>query len=372
MGSHARLKIALIGTGRWARAVHAPGVKSHHGAELVAVCSRTRENVEAMARDFGVPRAITNYRDVLKLDGLDGVVVCTTAASHYPIAMAAIERGLHVFCEKPLGVTLAETRDMAHAAQAAGVKHMVAFTTRFVPHAIHVKHMLERGRLGEVYLMNLSKMAGYAGPQAFMRWRYEKSLAGAGVLADLGSHAIDQALWYFGPIKSVCSTLPQFVPGRPHRDTGEMCPCDVDDAAALLVEFQSGVQGVLHISWVAQKGRSQTLSICGSEGTLVLDSNVDGWEIGLVGSRAGDQTLERIRVPGELLAGIDSSSNEAGFNSFVRNYPSMSRKFIDVILNDEDPSPSFCDGMNTQEVMEAAMISAAERRWVDLPLEASR
>ena len=372
MSSHPKLKIAVIGTGGWARKVHVPGVKSHPGAELVAVCSRTRENVEAMAKDFDVPNAITDYRDVLSLPGLDGVVVCTTAASHHPIAMAAIERGLHVFCEKPLGLTLAETREMNEAAQAAGVKNMVAFTTRFVPHAIYVKQLLEQNYLGGVYLMNLSKMAGYAGPQAPMRWRYEKALAGAGVLADLGSHAIDQALWYFGPIKSVCSTLPQFVPARPHRDTGEMCPCDVDDANALLVEFQSGVQGVLHISWVAQKGRSQTLSICGSEGTLVLDSNVDGWEIDLVGSRAGDQTLVPIAVPDELLAGVDDSSNEAGFDSFVRSYPSMSRKFIDVILKDEAPSPSFCDGMRTQEVMEAAMLSAAERRWVDLPLEASK
>ncbi len=368
MTNDRKLNIAIIGTGRWSQLVHAPGVRSHPQAELVAVCSRTEGNVKTMAEEFGVPNAITDYRDVLDLDGLDGVVVCTTAATHYPIAMAAIERGLHVFCEKPLGMDLAETRKMTEAAQQAGVKNMVAFTTRFVPHAIYVKQLIEQNHLGHVYLINLSKMAGYAGPQAPKRWRYDRSLAGAGVLADLGSHAIDQALWYFGPIKSVCSTLPQFVPVRPDRDTGEPQPCDVDDAAGLLVEFESGIQGVLHISWVAQKGRSQTLSVCGSESTLMLDSNVDGWEIDLVGSRSGDQTLTPMEVPAQLLEGIDPSSHEAGFKSFVANYPSMSRKFIDVILNDEAPSPSFEDGMRTQEVMEAAMISHAERRWVDLPL----
>ena len=362
------LRIAIIGTGRWAKLVHAPGVKSHPRAELVAVCSRTRENVEDMAREFDVPNAITDYRDVIAMDGLDGIVVCTTVLSHRDICMAAIERGLHVFCEKPLGMDLAETRVLTQAAEGAGVKNMVAFTTRFVPHAKYVKQLLDQGHVGRPYLMNLSKMAGYAGDNAPMRWRYERRLAGAGVLADLGSHAIDLAMWYFGPIKSVCATLPQFVPTRAHPETGAACPCDVDDAAALLVEFDSGVQGVLHISWVAHKGRSQTLSICGSEGTLVLDSNVDGWEIDLVGSRAGEQALRPVEVPAELMAGIDGSSKEAGFASFVANYPSMSRKFIDVILNDEAPCPSFRDGMRVQEVMEAAIASASEKRWVDLPL----
>ena len=368
MSDERKLNIAVIGTGGWSRRVHVPGVKSHPQAELVAVCSRTRANCEAMAKDFDVPLAITDYRDVVKLDGLDGVVVATTAASHYPICMAAIEQGLHVFCEKPLGMNYAETKEMYEAAEKAGVKHMVAFTTRFVPHAIYTKQLLDEGRLGRVYLMNLSKMAGYAGPQAFMRWRYDRKVSGGGVLADLGSHAIDLALWYFGPVKSVCSTLPQFVPTRPDRETGEPRPCDVDDAAAFLVEFESGVQGVLHISWVAPKGRTQTLSICGAEGSLVQESNVDGWELDLLGSTTADQTLRPIPIPEEMLAGIDESTNASGFKSFVDNYPSMSRKFIDVILNDEAPSPSFYDGMKTQEVMDAAVVSAAERRWVDLPL----
>ena len=368
MSDGKKVNIAVIGTGRWSKLVHAPGVKSHPQAELVAVCSRTKANVEEMAQEFGVPHAITDYRDVIAMDGLDGVVVSTTVKSHCEICMAAIERGLHVFCEKPLGMDLAETKAMTAAAEQAGVKNMVAFTTRFVPHAKYVKQLLDEGNLGRAYLMNLSKMAGYAGEQAPMRWRYERSLAGAGVLADLGSHAIDLALWYFGPIQSICATLPQFVPTRPHRDTGAPCPCDVDDGAGLMVEFQNGVQGMLHISWSAHKGRSQTLSICGSEGTLVLDSNVDGWEIDLVGSRAGEQVLEPIPIPGELMAGIDESSKQAGFDSFITNYPSMSRKFVDVILNDEEPSPSFRDGMQVQEVMAAAIQSAAERRWVDLPL----
>ncbi len=364
-----KLNIAVIGTGRWAKLVHAPGVKSHPRAELLAVCSRTKENVEAMAEEFGVAHAITDYRDVLALDGLDGVVVCTTVKSHYEICMAAFERGLHVFCEKPLALNLAEAREMAAAARQAGVKHMVAFTTRFVPHAKYVKQLLDDNALGRIYLMNLSKMAGYAGEGSPMRWRYDRALAGAGVLADLGSHAIDLGLWYFGPIRAVCATLPQFVPERRDPATGEMRRCEVDDAAGLLVEFASGVQGVLHISWVAPRGRSQTLSICGAKGAFVLDSNVDGWEIDLKGSTPEDQDLKPIEIPAELMEGIDNSSKEAGFRSFITNYPSMSRKFIDVILNDEEPSPSFDDGLAVQEVMEAAILSAKERRWVDLPLE---
>jgi predicted dehydrogenase len=321
-----------------------------------------------MARAFDVPTVFTDYGDLINMDGLDAVVVVTTNATHYPICMAAIERGLHVFCEKPLGMTYAQTREMYEAAQTAGVKNMVAFTCRWLPHAIRVKQLMEAGYVGRVYHVNVNKMAGYAGGEAPLRWRFDASLAGGGVLADLGSHAIDLARWYLGEIRSVCGHAPTFIPQRRDPDGTDMLPCEVDDAAAFIVNFECGAQGVFHISWVAHKGHNQTIGICGDRGTIVFDASPEAWELSLCGSQVPEDALGPLDVPAELMVGIDESSSEAGWRTFVRDYPSMARRFIDVIVNDELPLPSFYDGMKAQEVMEAVTISSRERRWVDLPL----
>ncbi len=310
-----KIKVGIVGTGRWADVVHAPGVKSHPRAELVAVCSPNRENVEAMARKFDVPHVFTDYRELMTLDELDAVAVVTTHATHYPICMAAIQRGLHVFCEKPLGMTYAETRELHAAAEGAGVKHMVAFTCRWLPHAIRVKQLLDEGYVGRVYHVNVNKMAGYAGAEAPRRWRFDKSLAGAGVLADLGSHMIDLARWYLGEIRSVCADAPTFIHQRRDPNGTAMLPCEVDDAAAFIAQFESGAQGVFHISWVAHRGRNQTVGICGEAGTIVFDADPEAWELSLLGSQVPEDKLAPLDVPPELMGGIDTSSHQAGWSS---------------------------------------------------------
>lgn len=368
MSSADRIKVGIVGTGRWADVVHAPGVVSHPRAELVAVCSRNRRNVEAMAAKFDVPHALTDYGDLLRLDGLDAVVVVTPTVTHHPICMAAIERGLHVFCEKPLGMTHAETRELHQAAERVGVKHMVALTCRWLPHAIRVKQLMEQGYVGRVYHVTVLKMAGYAGGESARRWRFHRPLSGGGVLADLGVHVIDLVRWYLGEIRAVCAHAPTLVPQRRDPDGTGMLPCEVDDAAAFIAELDSGAQAVFHISWVAHKGHDQTITICGDRGTIVFETSPEAWQHRLRGSQVPDDKLVELDVPGDLMAGIDGASPKAGWRSFINSYPSMSRRFIDTIVNDEAASPSFYDGMKAQEVMEAVMRSARERRWVDLPL----
>lgn len=362
-----KVRVGLVGTGRWADVVHAPGVKSHPNAELVAVCSRTREKVEAMAARYGVPQVFTDYADLIAMDDLDAVIVATTNVTHHPICMAAIQRGLHVFCEKPLGMTVAQTRELHAAAEKAGVKHMVAFTCRWLPHAIYVKQLLDDGYVGKVYHLTVTKLAGYAGTGSERRWRFHRPVSGGGVLADLGVHMIDLARWYLGEFRSICGHSPTFVSERRDPNGPGMLPCDVDDAAAFIAEFEGGVQGVFHISWVARRQHDQTVTICGEKGSIVFGAGIEEWDFSLRGSQAPDNTLAPLDVPKRLMGAIDVGAPGGGFGSFVRDYPSMARRFIDVIINDEPPSPSFYDGMRAQEVMQAITTSWRQHRWVDLP-----
>ncbi|NCO42436.1 MAG: hypothetical protein COZ06_33925 [Armatimonadetes bacterium CG_4_10_14_3_um_filter_66_18] len=363
-----KVRVGIIGAGRWADLVLAPGVQAHPQADLVAVCRRTKGSAEEFAAKFGATQVFTDYRDLVRLDGLDAVVVATPNATHYETCLAAFEQGLHVFCEKPIAMTTAQAKELWLAADAAGVKNMVSFTARFLPHARYVKRLLDRHWCGRLFHFNLNKQAGYGGIDTPFKWRWDREQAGGGVLADLGSHGLDLARWLVGDIKRVCATLPTFIRERPDVRTGELREVNVDDAAAILVEFENGVQGVLHISWVAHKGRTQTVELCGEDGALIFDSNPEGWEMGLRGSRRGDEKRVELPVPPELWEGIDDSTPERGFRSFIEDYPGPTRRFLDVILGDEPSAPSFYDGMKAQELIEAAQISDRERRWVELPL----
>ncbi len=363
------IRVGLLGSGRWADQVHAPGLVSHPQADLVAVCSPTPEHVEALAHRHNVTNAFTDYREMLAHDDLDAVVVASTNATHYPICMAALERGLHVFCEKPIGMTLDEARRLHTTADKAGVKHMVAFTCRWLPHAIHTKQLIDEGYIGSPYHLTVTKMAGYAGTEAPRRWRFDKERSGGGVLADLGVHVIDLARWYLGEIRSVCGHAPNLIEERRDPNGTEMLPCNVEDAAAFLAEFASGVHAVFHVSWVARRPHNQTLSFGGENGCLIFDANPEAWELVLLGMRTGDDGLTPIDVPDEIMDGIEDDAPGRGWESFIRSYPSMARRFIDVIVGDEPPAPSFLDGFKAQEVVEAVLLSHRERRWVDLPLD---
>ncbi len=361
------MRIGIIGVGWWANAVHARGVLSHPQGELVALSCRTEEKLRKAGQEFGAEALYTDYRELLDHDGLDAVTISTTHNAHYPVALAALERGLHVFCEKPLGLNSGETARLVGAAREAGVKTMVAFTNRWVPEAMCARQLLAEGACGEVFHYNLCKLASYGGPGSRWMWRADPELAGGGVLFDLGCHVIDLAQWLLGPIEAVCATQKTTVPERP-RD-GVMTPTRVDDATAFLARFAGGVQGLFHVSWTATGGRVERHEICGSEAMLILNLDHDNWINSLHTSERGGSP-EPVLIPDSAQGNIPREAStperrEIARRAFIEDHPSLVRAFIDSIVNDTDPSPTFEDGHRTQAVMDAIILSARERRWVD-------
>jgi predicted dehydrogenase len=363
-----KLRIGIVGVGWWANAVHARGILSHPRAELVALSCRTEEKLRKAGQDLGVEALYTDYRELLDHEALDAVTISATHNAHYPIALAALERGLHVFCEKPLGMNSEQTAHLVRAAREAGVKTMVAFTNRWVPEAVCARQLLMDGACGEVFHYHLCKLAGYGGPGGQWMWRADPELAGGGVLFDLGCHVIDLAHWLIGPIEAVCATQETTVPERP-RD-GVMTPTPVDDSTAFLARFCDGVQGIFHVSWTAIGGRVERHEICGSEAMLTLNLDHDNWINALdVSGRSG--TPEPVPVPdwaqGEIPRQASTpEQREIARRAFIEDHPSLVRAFIDAIVDDADPSPTFEDGHHTQAVMDAIILSSREQRWVDI------
>ena len=129
-----KVRVGVIGTSWYADLAHLPRIKSHSRAELAAVCGRNRERAEEMAGKYESPLVFTDYRDMIEKGHLDAVIVSTPDDLHYPMTMDALDAGLHVLCEKPMALNLAQAKEMYEKAESAGVKHMVFFTYRWSLH----------------------------------------------------------------------------------------------------------------------------------------------------------------------------------------------------------------------------------------------
>jgi len=174
-----QISVGVVGTSWWADAMHLPALASHPNAKITAICGRNRDNARKMADTWHIPQVYTDYHDMIENAGLDALVISTPNATHYPITMKALEKGLHVLCEKPLALTYADAKHMAETAHTKGVKHFVPFPYRFMPTARYLKELIDDGYIGRPYHLNLRYYTGYARDGQYV-WRFDVAQAGAG------------------------------------------------------------------------------------------------------------------------------------------------------------------------------------------------
>jgi predicted dehydrogenase len=362
------VKIGMIGVGGWGTVGHLSAYHESPHAEVVAVCDALADRATQVAREWGVERAYADYRELLADPAVEAVDIATPNNIHYEIAMAAIEAGKHLICEKPLALTVEHAREMTEAAERAGVRNSVNFVHRYVPSARYVKQLIDEGALGQIHHVNLTYEQGWLIDPAFPRvWRLNAAIAGTGVLGDLGSHIIDLAAWWLGAeLTAVCSRLTTFVDQRPAvapsvtqtsaRDgqrppAAELAPVDVDDESAWLATYTNGTQGVFFTSRYATARRNwQRAEIFGSEGAVVFENEVrDSVQASLGAPMARRNAWGRLPVPPALM-------REDGKNSM--------HYFPQDIATGGQTGPTFRDGLRVQEAMDAIVRSAAERCWV--------
>ena len=229
------VSVGVVGTSWWADAMHLPALASHPQARTVAICGRNRDNAQQMAGIWDIPQVYTDYRQMIDNADLDAVVISTPNSTHYPISMHALEKGLHVLCEKPIALTYAQAREMAETAKARGLKTLTPFTYSFMPTARYLKELIDDGYLGKPYHLNMRYYTGFARDGDY-RWRFDRKIAGSGVVGDLGSHFLYLAEWLYGEISAITCRLGFSVPRPPLDPNGE--PYDVlDDSCMLTLEF---------------------------------------------------------------------------------------------------------------------------------------
>jgi predicted dehydrogenase len=355
-----QIGIAIIGCGGITLQNHLPGLAMCPEARVVALCDLDKACLERARQQTGVELTSTNHTDLVRRDDVDAVIIATPNLTHRQIALDAIANGKHVLCEKPLALNADDARQMAQAADAAGVRHMTAFTYRFVPAMRYLSHLVGRGDLGRPYHYRSCRLQDWGSRN--LGWRQLKKLAGTGELGDMLSHRIDFANLLVGPMRRLAASLRRFI------DVREQQPSDLDDWVAILAEFESGATGVLESSKLAS-GRNESwrsldyVEINGSERSFIFRTGQ--WN-SLETGKAGGPGLETIPIPEEFWKLPGSPRDPRVGDPLVTFRYDQAWEFVDAIRNQRPCRPSFHDGLRAQMVMDAAVRSAETRQWVDL------
>src|SRR5688572_1945508 len=354
------LNIAIVGCGGITLQNHLPGLALCPDVKVVALCDANNATLERARQQTGVTISSTRYEDIVKRDDVHAVIIATPNFTHAPIALDAIAHGKHVMCEKPLALNHADAKAMADAADRAGVRHMTAFTYRFVPAMRYLAHLVKRGDLGTPYHYRSCRLQDWGTRN--LGWRQVKKLAGTGELGDMLSHRIDFAHHLSGPMKRLVAITKTLTPLRGGQ------PNDTDDWVAILAEFKNDATGVLESSKLAS-GRNESwrsldyVEINGSERSFVFTTGL--WNTLQMG-KAGAAGLETIEIPSEFWKVPGSTRDSAQGDPLVTFRYDQAWEFIEAIRQQRTCSPNFHDGAAAQNVMDAAVRSAEIKEWVDL------
>ncbi len=344
--------------------------------EMAVIVGRDAKKNLHLADHWGWQEAATDWREVIARDDVDIVDIVTPGHTHAEIAIAALEAGKHVLCEKPLANSVAEAEAMSQAADRArdsGAFAMVGFTYRRVPAATFARDLVARGAVGEIRQVRAQYLQDWlSDPEAPLTWRMDKSKAGSGSLGDIGAHAIDLAQFITDTsLTKVSGMLETFVTERPTMGEAQGLsgkagtdrgPVTVDDLALFMGRFNNGAVGSFEATRYST-GRKNALRIevSGENGAILFDlEDMNAVQYYDATAPSTEQGFRRIFVteadhpyvaawwpPGHMLG------YEHGFSHQVRD-------FVTAIAADEQPTPSFADGLQVQRVLDAVERSAAD------------
>jgi predicted dehydrogenase len=356
-----QIRVGVVGTSGWTERVHIGGLLSHPGATLAAICGQHSERTAALAARYSIPRAYTDFRQMIAEADLTALIVATPDDLHYACTMAALDAGMHVLCEKPLAGTAQEAHAMYRAAEEAGVVHMTMFTYRWLPIYRYLRSLIDAGYAGSILDYEMEWSSSYGLGSAY-NWRFDAARAN-GVLGDFGSHLIDLAGLYFGAIGAVRAELSTSVE---RRDGAGMLVAGANDVATVELTFRSGVHGLLRLSAVARVGEAdyrQRIVLRGASGSLEAQLSPLGAMV--LGKQGAEMHSTALPIPGDYWRGI---VRDDSYDALIAQQAGA-RLFVDAINNRENPTPSFYDGWKAQEVVDAAFQSAHDGSVVPLPAE---
>jgi len=343
--------------------------------EMAVLVGRHADAVADAAAQWGWAESATDWREVIERPDIDIVDIVTPGDAHAEMAIAALDAGKHVLCEKPLANSVAEAETMLDAAQRAaarGVKAMVGFTYRRVPAVAFLRDLIAQGAVGTVQQVRAAYRQDWlVDPQAPMAWRLQKEHAGSGALGDIGAHIIDMTQFVTGQsVDAVSGTVETIVKRRPRvaaasgftGTAGEgYDDVTVDDAAIFTGRLSAGALVSFEATRFATgRKNALTIEVSGDRGALLFDledlNSLQFYDRTAPVDRQGFTKILVTEPQHPYLSSWWPAGHMLGYeHGFVHQVVDLVR----AIHDDVQPHPSFAEGLSVQRVLAAVERSSA-------------
>jgi predicted dehydrogenase len=367
-----QLRIGLVGTGFMGK-THALGFAAAprvfdlpYDVVLHSVADRTDDLAAAAARSLGFANSSGDWKRLVADPEIDLIDITTPNALHKEIALAAIAAGKHVYCEKPLAPRAGDAREMADAAEAAGIKTQVGFNYLCNPMMALARDLIASGELGEIRLYRGIHAEDYM-MDAASPFTFRHDPAGGGALADIGSHALATAEYLLGPIERLMGDCVNVYDRRPDGHGGFRA-VEVDDVGRAFLRFANGASGSIEASWISTGRKMQhDFEIYGTKGALVFtQERFNELHFFSTADAAGRRGFRRIEAgPDHDPYGLFcvAPGHQLGFNDLKTIEVA---RFLDSLAGNRAEPFNFRAGARVQALVEAIQDSSRRKAWIDI------
>ncbi|MBN8216282.1 MAG: Gfo/Idh/MocA family oxidoreductase [Spirochaetes bacterium] len=341
-----KIRVGVIGLGMGKG--HLKSFQEHPHCEVAAICDQNPERLAQVAKEFGVEKTFTDATAMFDAAKLDAVSVCTPNKFHAPLTLEALDRGLHVLCEKPMAMNTAEALEMEARAKKRDRRLMINFSYRFNAMSQALRREVDRGTFGDFYF-GRTVWHRRRGMPGFGGWFGDKDLAGGGPLIDLGVHRIDLALWLMGYPEPQAVFGSTYAPLATEAAARENKKFTVEDLAAGIVKFKNGATLIVEASWAAHVKHKEEMvtRLCGTRGGLV-QQNVGG----------------EYQFTCEIYSDQDGDFFTRTLDFTKAAVPSAMHEFIDSIREHRAPSAPGEHGVKVMKILDGIYESARTGREV--------
>lgn len=381
-----RMNIGLIGSGFMGQA-HADAFRRaamlYKDLPAIPHLYMLADASEALAADaaarFGFEKSTGDWRALVNDPDVDVVDITSPNMMHFDMAMAAIAAGKHVYCEKPLAVTVEEAEQMTAAAKAKGVKTMVAFNNVKTPAAMLAKQIIDSGQIGTpMRFRGWFDQGFFNDPDLPFSWRCTRKEAGSGALGDLGSHVISVAQYLMGPVAETVAQTQTYFPTRPVATgaanysakadaNAERRAVENEDQIQTMVRFANGAGGTIEASRVsAGKVFGVYWEVSGTEGTILMDGErFNELKVSRLTDEKPDRGFKTLlagsQVP-QFAAFFPFDFAGGGLGYFDVKVIEV-RDLIAGLYAADDCYPNFEFGLENQRIIDAMERSLVTRTW---------
>jgi myo-inositol 2-dehydrogenase/D-chiro-inositol 1-dehydrogenase len=330
-----KLRIGIIGAGRIGK-MHAENIQKYLSSEveIVSIADTLADKISEWAHGVGIDKVYKDHRAVLEDKSIDAILICSSTDTHSQLIIEAAQEGKHIFCEKPIGLSVEKIKEALSEVEKAGVKLQIGFQRRFDLHFRKMRQMVQEGKIGDIHVVKITSRDPEPPPIEFVK-------VSGGIFLDFTIHDFDMARYLTGSeVEEVFAVANVFIDPR----IGEVG--DVDTAIVTL-KFENGILGVIDNSRKSVYGYDQRVEVFGSKGSVAVTNDLNS------------------NVIYSSTEGVMSDKPKYFFIERYKDaYIEEIKAFIDSVVNDKDVLVTGKDGLESVLIGLAAKKSLEEKKAV--------